>query len=81
MEDSINICIIFLVNQCQVRWTRLREKYSKERKQRQNETRSGSGISNRVVWPLYDSMKFFEKHIAKRKYVHLTLLFVYSQSQ
>ncbi|GAB1868662.1 Aminopeptidase n [Camponotus japonicus] len=54
------------VNQCQVRWTRLREKYSKERKQRQNETRSGSGISNRVVWPLYDNMKFFEKHIAKR---------------
>ncbi|XP_018575297.1 transcription factor Adf-1-like [Anoplophora glabripennis] len=55
------------VLECQTRWTRLRQYYSKERLLNEKETRSGQSGSVRKKWPLFDSMLFLEKHINKRK--------------
>ncbi|KAG5329017.1 ADF1 factor, partial [Acromyrmex heyeri] len=52
---------------CCNRWTRLRESFSKEKKKRQNETRSGSGASKRRGFIYFESMKFIDKFVKSRK--------------
>ncbi|XP_025155183.1 uncharacterized protein LOC112588707 isoform X1 [Harpegnathos saltator] len=56
------------VEDCQRRWLRLREKFAKERKLRDAETKSGSGsITGRKEWALYQNMMFLSKHVQSRK--------------
>ncbi|EFN83651.1 hypothetical protein EAI_09670, partial [Harpegnathos saltator] len=43
---------------CQTRWMKLRERYSRKKKLQQMETRSGSGSTTRVSFPLYEQMNF-----------------------
>jgi len=52
---------------CQTRWTRLRERYSREKKLRDIETRSGSESKIRSSFPLYDQMNFLYKYVKSRK--------------
>lgn len=59
---------LFTVEDCQRRWLRLREKFTRERKLRDQETRSGSGsITGRNKFPLYPNMMFLSEHIQTRK--------------
>ncbi|KAM0726693.1 Transcription factor Adf-1 [Formica fusca] len=52
---------------CQTRWARLRERYSREKKLREIETRSGSGSTMRQSFPLYEQMNFLFKFVKSRK--------------
>ncbi|KAJ8929447.1 hypothetical protein NQ314_017858 [Rhamnusium bicolor] len=49
--------------ECQNRWLRLRQHFSKERLLKDEETRSGREAPKRKQWELYESMRFLEKHI------------------
>ncbi|XP_077282821.1 uncharacterized protein LOC143908866 [Temnothorax americanus] len=55
------------VSTCQNRWLRLRERFSKEKRLRELETRSGSGATHRPVFPLYHNLLFLDSHIKRRK--------------
>ncbi|XP_018366778.1 PREDICTED: uncharacterized protein LOC108763540 [Trachymyrmex cornetzi] len=55
------------VSDCQTRWLRLRERYSREKKLREIDTRSGSGNVTRQTFPLYDQMNFLYKFVKSRK--------------
>ncbi|XP_071631348.1 uncharacterized protein [Temnothorax longispinosus] len=56
------------VEDCQKRWIRLRDRFSKERRLRDAETRSGSGsTTGRKGFPLYENMMFLSEHIQSRK--------------
>ncbi|XP_020297932.1 uncharacterized protein LOC109862320 [Pseudomyrmex gracilis] len=63
-EDSL---LIELASDCQMRWARLRERYSREKKLREIETRSGSESTMRSIFPLYDQMNFLFKFVKSRK--------------
>lgn len=58
---------LFLVDRCQNRWLRLRERFSKEQRFREIETRSGSGSIHRATFPLYNNMFFLANHIKRRR--------------
>ncbi|GAB1861518.1 MADF domain-containing protein [Camponotus japonicus] len=55
------------VADCQSRWQRLREKFSREKKKREAESRSGSEASKRSTFSLYDQMKFLDSFVKSRK--------------
>ncbi|XP_071652484.1 uncharacterized protein [Temnothorax longispinosus] len=55
------------VSTCQNRWLRLRERFSKEKRLRELETRSGSGATHRPAFLLYHNFLFLESHIKQRK--------------
>ncbi|XP_024884730.1 uncharacterized protein LOC112462895 [Temnothorax curvispinosus] len=52
---------------CQTKWARLRERYSREKKLQEMETRSGSGHVTRSQSALYEQMSFLFKHVKSRK--------------
>ncbi|KAL0107397.1 hypothetical protein PUN28_008326 [Cardiocondyla obscurior] len=52
---------------CQVRWGRLRERYSREKKMREKESRSGSGSTTRPTFPLYEQMHFLYNFVKSRR--------------
>lgn len=54
------------VEDCQCRWMRLRERYSREKKQ-QEETTTGSGASKRKTFEFFDNMQFLERFVKRRK--------------
>jgi len=56
------------VDECQTRWTRLRERYTREKKQRQEETTTGSAVLKRKTFEFFDNMQFLEPFIKKRRY-------------
>ncbi|XP_011684318.1 PREDICTED: transcription factor Adf-1-like, partial [Wasmannia auropunctata] len=55
------------MGECQTRWTRLRERYTREKKQKQEESTTGSGASRRKTFEFFDNMKFLEPFIKKRR--------------
>ncbi|XP_050447991.1 transcription factor Adf-1-like [Cataglyphis hispanica] len=54
------------VEDCQSRWMRLRERYSREKKQ-QEETTTGSGASKRKTFEFFDNMQFLKRFVKRRK--------------
>ncbi|KYN00641.1 Transcription factor Adf-1 [Cyphomyrmex costatus] len=56
------------VDECHTRWTRLRERYSREKKQRQEETTTGSEVSKRKAFEFFDNMQFLDPFVKKRRY-------------
>ncbi|KYN09318.1 PREDICTED: uncharacterized protein LOC108769865 [Trachymyrmex cornetzi] len=56
-----------LVDECHTRWTRLRERYSREKKQKQEETTTGSGVSKRKTFEFFDNMHFLDPFVKKRR--------------
>lgn len=42
--------------------------YSREKKQRQEETTTGSGVFKRKAFELFDNMQFLERFVKRRKY-------------
>ncbi|KYN02000.1 hypothetical protein ALC62_07196 [Cyphomyrmex costatus] len=52
---------------CQNRWIRLRDRFSREKRLRETETRSGSGATHRSGFLLYNNMLFLENHVKRRK--------------
>ncbi|XP_036144336.1 uncharacterized protein LOC118646136 [Monomorium pharaonis] len=59
INDEVNIA---LQNEI-----RLREKFSKERREIEVESRSGSGVSHWKSFPLYENIKFLNRHVKRRK--------------
>ncbi|XP_024889399.1 uncharacterized protein LOC112465863 [Temnothorax curvispinosus] len=55
------------VDICQTRWLRLRERFTKEQRLQEIESRSGSKASHRSVFSLYQNMIFLKNHIKRRK--------------
>ncbi|XP_024868957.1 uncharacterized protein LOC112452788 [Temnothorax curvispinosus] len=55
------------VTECQNRWTRLRQRFSKERQLQEQETRSGAGKPMRQKWILFESLAFLGRHITHRR--------------
>ncbi|XP_068081882.1 uncharacterized protein [Anabrus simplex] len=55
------------VAHCQSRVKCLRERYCKEKKLLEMETRSGAGKSFKKPWPLMEAMSFLDDHIKPRK--------------
>ncbi|TGZ52231.1 Transcription factor adf-1 [Temnothorax longispinosus] len=53
---EISLAVNLPVSDCQTRWVRLRERFGKEKRQRELDSRSGSGISRRAV--SYKCFKF-----------------------
>lgn len=62
-----------VVSDCQTRWLRLRQRFSKERQQQELETRSGAGRPTRKNWLLYDQLSFLGQFVFQRKYVSLLI--------
>lgn len=52
---------------CQNRWVRLRDRFTKENRLREKETRSGSGATRRHAFPLHNNLLFLENYIKRRK--------------
>lgn len=52
--------------ECQSRWVRLRERYTREKKQRQSETTTGSGASKRKTFEFFENMTFLEPFVKRR---------------
>nr|XP_012232165.1 PREDICTED: uncharacterized protein LOC105677862 [Linepithema humile] len=55
------------VDECQSRWTRLRERYTREKKQRQEETTTGSEASKRKTFEFFNNMQFLDPFVKKRR--------------
>ncbi|GAB1863202.1 MADF domain-containing protein [Camponotus japonicus] len=55
------------VSECQTQWNRLRDKFAREKRQKEIETRSGSEASHRNTFVLYENMLFLEKHVKRRR--------------
>ncbi|XP_067207838.1 uncharacterized protein [Linepithema humile] len=55
------------VDECQSRWTRLRERYTREKIQRQEETTTGSGASKRKTFEFFNNMQFLDPFVKKRR--------------
>lgn len=58
---------MFLVSDCQTRWTRLRQRYSKERILREQEIRSGVEKLTRSKWFLFENLNFLGKCMVHKK--------------
>jgi len=56
-----------LADECQSRWTRLRERYAREKKQKQEETTTGSGASKRKSFEFFENMQFLERFVKRRR--------------
>lgn len=65
------LSIMSVAIECQSRWTRLRERYSKERREIEFES-SGSGLSQRKGFAFYKNMKFLNSHVQRRRYMYYT---------
>lgn len=63
----MKISSILKLPDCQSRWQRLREKFSREKKKREVESRSGSEACKRSTFSLYDQMKFLDSFVKSRK--------------
>lgn len=62
------ILFLLIVDDCQSRWTRLRERYAREKKQKQEESRTGSGASKRKAFEFFEAMQFLEPFVKRRRY-------------
>jgi len=65
----ILMCVFIVVATCQNRWVRLRDRFIKEKRLRETETRSDSGASHRSGFPLYNNIIFGK--LCKTKKVNL----------
>lgn len=63
-----------IVSEYQAQWTKLRDKFAREKRQKEIETRSGSEASRRNTFVLYENMLFLEKHVKRRRYVCVPML-------
>ncbi|XP_025265101.1 transcription factor Adf-1-like [Camponotus floridanus] len=54
-------------HECQSRWTRLRERYAREKKQKQEETTTGSGASKRKSFEFFENMQILERFVKRRR--------------
>ncbi|XP_025158755.1 transcription factor Adf-1-like isoform X2 [Harpegnathos saltator] len=54
-------------DECQSRWKRLRERYTRERKQRQEETTTGSLACKRKTFEFFNNMQFLERFVKRRR--------------
>ncbi|XP_046593570.1 transcription factor Adf-1 [Neodiprion lecontei] len=54
---------------CSTRWTRLRESYSKEKKKKNTENKSGSGAAQRRGFVHFEAMRFIDKFVKTRSSV------------
>lgn len=63
---SLNIS----VNECQQKWVRLREKFSKEKRIQEEFERTGSKKYKLSTWSLYEELKFLEPFIKRRTVYH-----------
>ncbi|XP_046739612.1 transcription factor Adf-1-like [Diprion similis] len=54
-------------SECLKRWTRLRERYSKEKRLSEQNMRNGVTFSIRQCWPHYAEMGFLAQHIVGRR--------------
>lgn len=61
-----------IVNEVQERWKRVKDRYGKQRRLNDRAMRSGSAAKTIKQWPLFESMKFMEKHIQRRRYKLIT---------
>lgn len=66
------ICILYtymymIVADCQTRWLRLCDRFTKEQRLQEIDSRSGSGANHRPTFNLYNNMLFLRKHIKRRK--------------
>ncbi|XP_011858898.1 PREDICTED: uncharacterized protein LOC105556417, partial [Vollenhovia emeryi] len=59
--------MFIVASECQTRWVRLRQRFSKERQQRELETRSGAGKPTRQKWFLFDNLNFLSRFVFQRK--------------
>ncbi|XP_033216316.1 uncharacterized protein LOC117172465 isoform X2 [Belonocnema kinseyi] len=67
---EISAVVNLNVNDCQQRWVRLREKFSKERRVQEELERSGNKEFKLSSWPFYDELRFLEPFIKRRKVYH-----------
>ncbi|XP_025163401.1 uncharacterized protein LOC109503750 isoform X2 [Harpegnathos saltator] len=51
---------------CQTHWVCLCQQFSKEREQRELETRNGAGKPTRQKWPLFDHLNFLGQFVFQR---------------
>lgn len=58
---------IILGAECKNRWTRLRERFSREKKIIEDETRSGKEASKKPVWCYYKHVQFLRPFVSGRK--------------
>ncbi|XP_011637956.1 transcription factor Adf-1-like [Pogonomyrmex barbatus] len=66
--EEIAKILLDTATECQNRWIRLRERFSKERREIEAELKNGSGVANRQGFILYESMKkFLNSHVQRRK--------------
>jgi len=45
----------------------LRERFGREKRQRELDSKSGSGVCRRAVFAYYENMLFLNAHVKKRK--------------
>ncbi|CAL1672652.1 unnamed protein product [Lasius platythorax] len=64
---EIALAVNIPVSDCQIRWVRLRERFGKEKRQSELDSRSGSGVNKRSVFTYYENMSFLNDHIKRRK--------------
>nr|XP_012224925.1 PREDICTED: uncharacterized protein LOC105673693 [Linepithema humile] len=64
---EIGIIMNMKADECQSRWTRLRERYTREKKLKQEETTTGSGASKRRSFEFFETMQFLEPFIKRRR--------------
>ncbi|XP_012273606.1 uncharacterized protein LOC105696042 isoform X2 [Orussus abietinus] len=55
------------VENCQIRWKRLRERFARERKMLEEESESDAAVFNRSKFFLYESMSYLNEHVQRRK--------------
>ncbi|XP_011053954.1 PREDICTED: uncharacterized protein LOC105145822 [Acromyrmex echinatior] len=71
-ENSWREIALLMNVSCQNRWLRLRERFIREKRFRELETRSISRISRHTTFTLYKNMLFLDSHIKRRCYSNVT---------
>lgn len=66
IAGSLNIS----VNECQQKWVRLREKFSKEKRIQEEFERTGNNKFKLSTWPFYEELRFLEPFIKRRNVYH-----------
>ncbi|XP_043678630.1 uncharacterized protein LOC122634104 [Vespula pensylvanica] len=64
---EIALTVNIPVSECQIRWVRLRERFGKEKRQRELDLKNGNGISQRNIFIYYETMSFLNDHIKRRR--------------